>query len=268
MAAYPAKPVHRPFARKPGGGLPGESGPNLLGRAALTSPPVVSYHREGGCSPKMNRLHRRGFRRRRQCSPGVLAAVLLSALPGGLARAQHLPAAASPAKESPVVFARRQPISGVPNFAEVTPKLYRGARPTAEGFRNLKQLGVEIVVSLSAGEKETASEQRLVAALGMRYVGISWNRFRRPANRQVAQFLALVRANPEKKIFVHCRQGRDRTGVMVAAFRMAELHWSPEQALEEMAAFHFHSFWLHSWKSYVEGFPQQFSSEPSFGPLR
>jgi hypothetical protein len=35
---------------------------------------------------------------------------------------------------------------GLPNFGEVTPKLYRGGQPTAAGFERLAKMGVGIVV--------------------------------------------------------------------------------------------------------------------------
>src|SRR6267154_5289904 len=55
-------------------------------------------------------------------------------------------------------------LRGVPQFAQVTPTLYRGAQPTAEGFASLDKLGVNIVVDLRGSR---ASERKLVTRLGM-----------------------------------------------------------------------------------------------------
>src|SRR5450631_336926 len=55
------------------------------------------------------------------------------------------------------------------------------------------------------------------------------------SNRQtVCPLLRLVEQNSEKKIFVHCRLGDDRTGMAVAAYRMAEEGWSADEAMNEM----------------------------------
>ena len=192
----------------------------------------------------------------------LLATMLLFA--AGSHYAGHHAQRAAP----PVALAQKIELRGLPNFARVTETLYRGAQPTTEGFAELKKLGIEIVVNFRDETHRIAAERRQVEALGLRYVSIPWNSRHRPANPQVAEFLELLRANPQRKFFVHCHHGADRTGVMVAAYRIALQNWTPPQALEEMDAFHFHRFWLHHLKSYVEDFPRQFVADPSFRALR
>jgi len=74
------------------------------------------------------------------------------------------------------------------------------------------------------------------------------------SNAQVAEFLKLFSARPTQKVFVHCYFGRDRTGVMVAAYRMSQQNWTADQAVEEMYSFGFHSHWYPAMKSYVRKF--------------
>ena len=148
------------------------------------------------------------------------------------------------------------PLSGVGNFGRVAENLSRGAQPSAEGFAELKKLGFGIVVNFRDEPSEQTKEQRIAEALGMRYVGIGWNARKEPTDAQVAEFLNLIRANPQAKIFVHCHWGADRTGVMVATYRIAEEHWTAEQAVAEMKAFHLH-FWLPHLKHYVADFPRR-----------
>ena len=71
----------------------------------------------------------------------------------------------------------------------------------------------------------------------------------------------VVRTNPQSKIFVHCHWGADRSGVMVATYRIAEEHWTVEQAVAEMHAFHLH-FWLPHLKHYVADFPNRLETSP------
>ena len=130
-------------------------------------------------------------------------------------------------------IARNVMLQGVSRFGEVTPTLYRGAQPTREGFRNLAKIGINIVVDLRGSRQ---SERQLVTRLGMRYVALPWRCFR-PRDEHFARFLTLLRANPGKKVFVHCRVGDDRTGMDIAAYRMAEQGWSPGEAKREMRAY-------------------------------
>ena len=106
----------------------------------------------------------------------------------------------------------------IPDFGEVTPTLYRGGQPKKQGFEALAKMGFQIVVDLR-GDRD--SEREEVTRLGMQYVAMSW-KCSFPKDSIFADFITLIRSNPRKRIFVHCRVGDDRTGMMVAAYRMAE----------------------------------------------
>lgn len=164
--------------------------------------------------------------------------------------------------------AEKLTLPGLPNAGKISEFLYRGAQPKPEGYAELKRLGVTTVVNLRKGSDDTERERRQVEALGMRYVGIPTNGRHGPSHEQVAEFLHLLQASPRERVFVHCRLGADRTGVMIAAFRIAQQQWTPQQALDEMLAFHFHKFWHPGMARYVKQFPSRFASEPAFAGLR
>jgi len=157
--------------------------------------------------------------------------------------------------------------SALPNFGQVTPTLYRGGQPRREGYAELQKLGVTTVVNLRNDEDEVSEEKKRVEALGMRFVSLPWSGWDRPDNKQVAEFLRLLRANPGQKVFVHCRRGAERTGVMVAAYRIAAQGWTPGQALEEMEEFKFRGLWFGHLKRYVLRLPELLGSDPDFRTL-
>jgi len=156
----------------------------------------------------------------------------------------------------------------LPNFGEASTTLYRGGQPSKEGFRILARMGVSIVVDLR-GSRD--SERKIVTRLGMQYVALPWQCWF-PKDKTFAQFLTLLRKNRGKKIFVHCRVGDDRTGMMIASYRMAEEGWSAEKAEKEMEKFGFN--FAHrrlicpGLSSYEERFPQRFKTSPAFRDLR
>jgi tyrosine-protein phosphatase SIW14 len=156
----------------------------------------------------------------------------------------------------------------LPNFGEATTTLYRGGQPSESGFRILAKMGINIVVDLRGSRN---SERKIVTHLGMQYVALPWH-CAFPKDKIFAQFLALLRKNPGKKIFVHCRLGDDRTGMMIASYRMAQEGWSAEKAEKEMEKFGF-SFTHRrlicpGLSSYEEKFPQRFKTSPAFRNLR
>jgi protein tyrosine phosphatase (PTP) superfamily phosphohydrolase (DUF442 family) len=156
----------------------------------------------------------------------------------------------------------------IPDFAEVTPTLYRGAQPRKHGFETLAKMGVQIVVDLR-GDRD--GERKEVTSLGMQYVPMHWE-CSFPKDRTFADFLTLIRKNPGKKIFVHCRVGDDRTGMMIAAYRMADEGWSAKQAMKEMTEYGFNlphrRLICPRLSEYEEHFPDRFATKPEFEELR
>jgi protein-tyrosine phosphatase len=190
-------------------------------------------------------------------------AVLISLL-----LALALPAANPQTKEttqSPKARAmgRKLEGQGVPNFGEVTPTLYRGGLLSGDGLKALKKLGINVVVDVRANDKK---EEQLVESLGMKYIAIPWH-CPWPHDEVLARFLKVVHENHGKKIFVHCRLGDDRTGMMVAAYRMAEEGWTVDEAMNEMRSFGFtrsHHFICPSLAKYEKEFPERLEKNPAF----
>ena len=128
-------------------------------------------------------------------------------------------------------------------------------------------MGIAIVVDTRGNRAD--GEGREVGRLGMKYVSIPWH-CPFPHDEVFVKFLKLVRDNPEKKIFVHCRLGDDRTGMMVAAYRMAREGWTADEAMLEMQHFGFssaHHFICPGLASYERNFPRTLKSNPDFAGL-
>jgi tyrosine-protein phosphatase SIW14 len=159
-------------------------------------------------------------------------------------------------------------LRGVHNFGRVTDSLYRGAQPTSDGFKSLHAMGVGIVVDFREDRTEIGTEKREVESLGMKSVDIPWSANREPSSAQIVEFLDLVRANPDTKIFVHCRRGADRTGVMVAAYRIAVEHKSVADAVSEMHRYHYDWLFRSQLKRYIESLPGLLQNDPLFANYR
>jgi protein-tyrosine phosphatase len=175
------------------------------------------------------------------------------------------------AKRVPVAVERLS-IRGVENAGKISDFLYRGAQPRGEGYDELKKMGISIVVDLrnSKPVKRDGGETReqvKVEAAGMRYVEIPTSAFFGPTEFQVATFLQLLHDNRNQKVFVHCYFGDDRTGTMVATYRIAMDHWTSDEAYNEMRAYHFHKH-LILMGHFVKFFPAQFALSPVFATLR
>ena len=163
---------------------------------------------------------------------------------------------------------QKRRINGIGNFGEVTPRLFRGAQPNKRGYAALAKIGINIVVDTRGNR--TNSEGKEVRRHGMEYVAIPWH-CPFPRDEVFARFVRLLKENPNKKVFVHCRLGDDRTGMMIAAYRMAAEGWTADEAMIEMRQFGFnraHHFICPGLASYEKDFPEHLRSDPVFRGLR
>ncbi len=157
---------------------------------------------------------------------------------------------------------------GLPNFGEVTPHLYRGGQPGADGLKALQKMGVSVIVDMRGGK--SSHEKAAVEKLGMEYVSIPWH-CPFPSDEPFARFLRLMHDNPKKKVFVHCRLGDDRTGMAVAAYRMGVEGWSADEALKEMELFGYsavHHAICPGLGRFEKNFPKHLEKNPAFKDIR
>jgi tyrosine-protein phosphatase SIW14 len=120
----------------------------------------------------------------------------------------------------------------IPNFHQVNEHVYRGGQPSPEHWQSLAKLGVKTVIDLRReDEHSTAAEAKAVAALGMNYINVPMKGVVAPTNEQIAKVLAAL--DSEGPVFVHCKRGADRTGTVIACYRIKHDHWQRPQALQE-----------------------------------
>ena len=121
----------------------------------------------------------------------------------------------------------------LPNFHQVNAHLYRGAQPRAGGLRRLAALGVRTVVNLRAADKNSRDEEAEARAAGLQYFNVPLPPYARPTDEQVERALALIDAPDNRPVFVHCKHGEDRTGTVLAAYRISREGWTYRRAAEE-----------------------------------
>ncbi len=144
------------------------------------------------------------------------------------------------ASERPPQWAVRVERTGLPNLHRVSDDLYRGAQPTAEGLRELREMGVRTVVNL----RSFHSDRDEAGDAGLAYEHIAMKAWH-PEDEDVVRFLEIATDPARAPVFVHCQHGADRTGIMCAIYRMAVQGWSADEAIEEMTGggFGHHPIW-------------------------
>ena len=129
-------------------------------------------------------------------------------------------------------FAQQQPV-GVANFHVVNEHLYRGGQPSELGFENLAKMGVNTVLDLRETDSRSQAEKKMVEAAGMKYVNIPFYGISTPTPAQVSNALSVLDNKDSGVVFIHCRRGADRTGTVVACYRVKHDGWQNTKALGE-----------------------------------
>ena len=128
-------------------------------------------------------------------------------------------------------FSQAEPrYAELPNFHQVNERLYRGAQPKKNGLKKLAALGIKTIINLRGEDKNALAEQQEAKALGLNYYALPMPGLSRPTDEQVAQALAIINNPKNGVVFVHCQHGADRTGVVIACYRMAQENQTAEQA--------------------------------------
>ena len=133
-------------------------------------------------------------------------------------------------------------IAGLENMARVNPNLYRGAQPTDDGFKQLKSMGVKTVISFRSNH----STKKQCEAAGLTSVEMPLKADLEsvpPTDEEIRKFFDIVLDPTRQPCFIHCAKGKDRTGTMAAIYRMEIDGWTPDEALQEMDSFGYHTYY-------------------------
>ena len=121
---------------------------------------------------------------------------------------------------------------GINNLDRVHDNLYRGAQPNNLGLQALARLGIKTIINLRQPNDVWPAEAFEAHALGLTYTNVPMAGCAQPEMPQIETVLALLDSLPQP-VFVHCKYGCDRTGAIVACYRIRHDHWPWRDALRE-----------------------------------
>ncbi len=141
--------------------------------------------------------------------------------------------------EQPLPAAQAVELEGVENLHRVSAQLYRSGQPTPQGFTNLQALGIRSVLNLREYHKDTRRARHTDLHLMAYPVAAG-----QVTAADIENCLNLIAQAP-KPVLVHCWHGSDRTGIVVAAYRIVFEGVSVQAAEAEFRAdtYGHHEFW-------------------------
>jgi protein tyrosine/serine phosphatase len=190
-------------------------------------------------------MHYKHTAQRVRSQVSIFALVCISMLVAGCASVT--PSASGPRPATWAIPVAASP--GLPNLHRVNATLYRSAQPTKEGFAFLDartslsnaDQPIKAIVSLRAFNDD---KPLVPESSGLRLEQIRFKTWH-PEDEDVVKFLRIATTPSLQPVLVHCQHGSDRTGTMVAIYRIAYEGWTKTQATDEMinGGFGFHPMW-------------------------
>jgi len=142
----------------------------------------------------------------------------------------------------PAEWATAVPGTSVANLYRIEDGLYRAAQPTAAGFTELAALGVHGVLDVAGG----AGDEPLVHSDAIRLFHVpmsAWGLH----DDLVLRALRIMADPANRPLLIHCQHGADRTGALVALYRVVVQGWNKADAIREMNQGGYHHSFL--WKN-------------------
>jgi len=116
---------------------------------------------------------------------------------------------------------------------------------------------LKTVLNLRDGKEIVEWEAKAAKELGIDFINIPMNAAEEQSIEKIERILDIITDKSRQPIFVHCHGGKDRTGLIFAAYRIKYGHWGIEDAYKEMLGYGFDEAYyqinksLRKWYDYI-----------------
>lgn len=148
----------------------------------------------------------------------------------------------------------------LPNFYKINANLYRGGQPTEAGIAQLKQKGIKTIIDLRADDELAEKEEAWASSAGIKFINMPMSNWFEPKDTQIEKIAALIDDPANQPVFVHCQRGADRTGTVVAVYRITHDGWTGKQANAEAKKFGF-GWWQFWMKDFINDYYRNFKAK-------
>jgi len=103
-----------------------------------------------------------------------------------------------------------------------------------------------------------AAEAKLAKQLGLQFISREMSSTDSPTDSEVNDILSILEDQSNYPLFIHCKLGEDRTGLIVALYRVLDQKWAAQDAYQEWVQDGFHV--------YLKGLSSYFTQRTGYSP--
>ena len=116
-------------------------------------------------------------------------------------------------------------------IVKVDEGIYRG--PRLDDLNELESLKIHTILNLENNSEAIQKESEAAKRLGMVVINIPMSGISRPKPADLLRAAKVIEDQASYPIYVHCLHGRDRTGFVIATYKIIHHGWSVEKAYQE-----------------------------------
>ncbi|MEN1785635.1 MAG: dual specificity protein phosphatase family protein [Bacteroidota bacterium] len=111
---------------------------------------------------------------------------------------------------------------------QLNDSVYRSEQPSSKGFRALETIGIKTALNFRRNKKDNRKAKG--TAITLIHMPLKTSEL---TEQHLIEALAAIK-KAEKPILVHCWHGSDRTGAIMAAYRVVFENWTKSDAIQEL----------------------------------
>lgn len=125
-------------------------------------------------------------------------------------------------------WAKKVDYTGLENLYKLNDSIFRSEQPDSIEFANLKRIGIKSILNIRTQQKDKAISGN--QDFNYYFVRMRAERIR---DVEIEKTLKIIKDAP-KPILIHCKHGSDRTGIVIAMYRIVFENRTKEEALNEL----------------------------------
>ena len=145
----------------------------------------------------------------------------------------------------------------ITKFQPVTDWFYRGGQPSIAEIDQLAKSGFGSIISLRWNTNSIKLERTWCEERNLNFISIPLSYWILPTRKQLEQFFSIINDQSKRPVYIHCKHGRDRTGMLVAIYRIDAENWTADAAYSEMKDKGFRAIQMHQLKWAVYGYERR-----------
>ena len=119
---------------------------------------------------------------------------------------------------------------------------------------------MKTIINLRGADENSKPEEKWAQSAGIKIISVNLSNWFEPKTEDVERIIKQIDTPENQPVFVHCKRDADRTGTIVAVYRITHDRWTAKQAINEAGKFDF-GWWQFWTKDFIKDYFRDFKEQ-------